>query len=174
MQYAGFLATLDHFDDDCRAKGLAAPRTDTRARAKEASEHVQGQMISSLELGDFEQFFYLWGQHIPAHVRQTDSTAHKLEFYAHILFAIQPTHPFSKATKVGLSQPSNLASCMEFLRLPIIVPRPSPQKEPWHVYESSWKLKAPAYRRQLNFCPTTPSHLSHGRRSTPHIVDYLL
>lgn len=52
--------------------------------------HLQKELLTSFNDGEMKVFFELWTENVPAHIRDSDPTIQKLEFYLHIHFVIYP------------------------------------------------------------------------------------
>eukprot|EP01112_Ceratiomyxa_fruticulosa_P010373 TRINITY_DN2742_c0_g2_i1.p1 TRINITY_DN2742_c0_g2~~TRINITY_DN2742_c0_g2_i1.p1 ORF type:complete len:778 (-),score=181.70 TRINITY_DN2742_c0_g2_i1:122-2455(-) len=86
LEFNDFNATIAALESELAARGK--PLTDS---GSSVIAEAKSGLIKALEDGDYETFFDLWNQAIPAHTRKNEGQ--KIEFYINIYFAIFPVHP---------------------------------------------------------------------------------
>ncbi|KAM4836502.1 lisH domain-containing protein ARMC9 isoform 2-T3 [Thomomys bottae] len=88
LDFAEFEDTLKTFSKECKMKGKPLCKTSGGSLKDSKALMIQRDLLTAFDSGDQKVFFDLWEEHIPSTIRDGDSLAQKLEFYAHIHFAI--------------------------------------------------------------------------------------
>ncbi|KAI5609809.1 lisH domain-containing protein ARMC9 [Silurus asotus] len=89
LKFCELEETVKIFERECKSKGKSVRKTRSFSEDLRTAP-IQKDLLSSFDDGEMTVFFELWTEHVPAHVRDSDTTVQKLEFYLHIYFTIYP------------------------------------------------------------------------------------
>ncbi|KAF7703149.1 hypothetical protein HF521_022156 [Silurus meridionalis] len=184
LKFCELEETVKIFERECKSKGKSVRKTRSFSEDLKTVP-IQKDLLSSFDDGEMTVFFELWTEHVPAHVRDSDTTVQKLEFYLHIYFTIYPlknsvgkqdkarfaeriTHfkHFLETRGAALSQTTEFLS---YYALPF-VPNPASHPSFKELFQDSWTLDL---RKKLEKvltltlkASTTPRLLTLYREST--------
>lgn len=101
---SGFSNTLEVFQHE-----MSVPRN----KAEESQSLAV--LLKSLDTGEKDNFFRLWGRFVPL-IAQKSSEGQKLDFYSHVYFSVFPVHPLNRQRKDDSGEYKNrMESFKDFL-----------------------------------------------------------
>ncbi|KAG2378956.1 hypothetical protein C9374_007594 [Naegleria lovaniensis] len=96
LTFHGFFETSATFEQEINNRLLnerpTSARIDNRSKVMPESQRTQikDEMMSSLEAGDYKNYFYLWEKHVSPMLRSSDPETLKLEFFTRLYCATIP------------------------------------------------------------------------------------
>eukprot|EP00743_Colponemidia_sp_Colp-15_P005959 GILK01006405.1.p1 GENE.GILK01006405.1~~GILK01006405.1.p1 ORF type:complete len:982 (+),score=212.98 GILK01006405.1:73-3018(+) len=119
LTYRGFNTVTEHLKVELlKNAALAAIKHVPSKSSINNKQNSVTSLLSAFENGDRDSFFAVWNSVLPSAMRKDDMVADKIEFYAHIHFAIYPLQAHSQLSNGSSTSPSvkeRMSSFKEFL-----------------------------------------------------------
>ncbi|CAH1773074.1 unnamed protein product [Owenia fusiformis] len=151
LDFVSYDRTLQSFKDECMQNGKPIAKSDAKPKSDQKLLALQNELVQLFQYGERDKFFKLWDEHLSEELRNSDSTAQKLEFYLNIYFAIYP-YKMGNSTKADIedsmgyfkqyieSRGANLSQTTEFLPFYALPFVPNPQNHPTYkeLFSEAW------------------------------------